>query len=623
MSFLAASETDSRQIEQQALITPGDPEAFKPDLFEGSGTAAAVGVGRVAGIFNQFAGEAEYRVASAITRPIDELFDTELTGFLDEKLRKAPAELTASMTPDPYTTGSVGKVLYGLVGIGVPAAIGGAVAGPPGAAAMTFATQTLGTTTDLKAQGVDEATATGAGLIEGATTAAGVLMPASIGGKVALNTLLYGPAANVAQDVIASKSIGWFLGQQGYDELSDRYSEIQSESIVADIVLGAAFGYMGARGVPREAIHTADIDAANVAMDRKHIEVDTAPGVPADLQAVQTHTARMEKATEQLLAGEPVNVDDVGKGGEFVARPEFGPGDEAIISALKEYGYPGALDEVSALETELLQRGRTLEEPEAIGDADYGAADAVALRPLEAAPADNNVEVNLSDKLPDGSPRYVQRIEESRNSLPTGDKDHGIYTSPADVESPHSDLGGERGMWEISEDANVLTLKPFGREVVMRRDAVSAGAGVHMARHFLGAERFAALLELSKNDLVSWASEHYPNVDFARYFDRQEVMEAIGAQEARRAGHDVVYMPDKDPQWSEVVVLNYNKIKRIEDNTPDQDATAPRPDMEIATPDGPVRTADAIERVDAGVKAANEDAPGFMAAVNCFLRVGT
>lgn len=361
MSFLAATDTASRQIEQEALLTPSDPKAFEPGLFEGAGTAAALGAWRVGAVFSQLAGEAEYQTAALVTRPLDDLFDTKLTGFLDQELRQKPAALTASTTPDPYTTGSVGRVLYGLVGIGVPAAIGTAFGGPVGGAVLAGVTQTVGTQTDLKAQGVDAVTAAGAATIEGLMTTAGVAMPAAIGGKVALNALLYGPAANVAQDVAASKAIGWFLDQQGYEELGDRYSEIQAENIVASALLGSFFGFLGARGVPREAT-TAEIDAAQVALDRKHVEIDTAPGMPADVAALQTHTARLNKATAQLLAGEPVQVDDIGRGGEFLARPELGPGDEAIIAALKDAGIPGVMDEASRLERELLSRGRTLEE---------------------------------------------------------------------------------------------------------------------------------------------------------------------------------------------------------------------------------------------------------------------
>lgn len=364
MTFLATQPTEQRQIGQQLAQTPGDPDGLKPGFFQGSGTAIATGLGRVGAIANQMAGEAEYQIGALFTRPLDELFDTELTGFLDEKLRRAPAQLTASMTPDPYTTGTLGQILYSVVGIGVPAGVGGYLGGPAGAAYLGGAFQTQGTFTDLTQQGVDPGTAAGAAVFEGAMTSLGVGAPAAIGGKVALNALLYGPGINVAQDVITQQGTAAWLEARGYDELADRYAHIDAEMIAADVVLGLAFGWAGARAnsVPRGTARlplAEDVDTALAAVAQRHVEVDTAPGIPANMAAVQSHVRNLQAATEALLDGRPV--ETAPPEGAFVpkpARPEFS--DDALLRAFEGSGYPELLAETKALEAELAKRGRAV-----------------------------------------------------------------------------------------------------------------------------------------------------------------------------------------------------------------------------------------------------------------------
>lgn len=363
MTFLATQPIEQRQQQQQLALTPGDPDAFKPGFFQGSGTAAATGLGRVVGIANQLAGEAEYQAGALFTRPVDELFDTKATQFLDEELRQGPAQLTASMTPDPQTTGTLGRILYGVVGVGVPTAVGGYLGGPVGAAALGGTFQSVGTYTDLTQQGVDPNTATGAALFEGTMTAIGVGLPGSIGGRAALSTLLYGPGINIAQDVVTGQGTAAWLESRGYTELADRYATIDAEMIAADIVLGAGFGYLSTRAarVPRGTVATGDVDAALTAMSQRHVEVDTAPGIPANYAAVQSHTHNLQVATEALLDGRAVEAQSLV--GEFVPKPDNAAySDDALLQAFRESGLPGLLDDVAGLEAELARRGRTLDD---------------------------------------------------------------------------------------------------------------------------------------------------------------------------------------------------------------------------------------------------------------------
>jgi hypothetical protein len=456
VTFLAASPRESRQAQQLTTLAPATPD--EPGLLEGAGTATAVGVGRVAAVASQLAGFAEYQVGSMLTRPIDDLFDTELTERLDEITRKGPARLTASMIPNPETTGAAGQVLYSLAAVGIPAAVGGVLGGPGGAALAAGAFTGTGTAADLTAQGVDFGTAMQAAAVDAGLTAAGVALPASVGGSLLLNTLLFGPGVNVAQDIAAQKGIGEVLRTAGYGQLADRYSQIHGEMIVADVILGAAFGYAGARGYRPG---TAAVDSALVAAERKHIELDTAPGIPADHAAVNTHVARLNAATESLLAGEPVAVDDVGQGGRFVPRDAVTDDDAVVISALRDSGLPGILDEVAALERDLAARGRVVEPDDLTVEPDLTTRFATQLAEYETARSEYAA-------LPETKGGKVISVDEARELSPDYREDR---SRSAEVHEPASALAKR-----MYADRLKLTPEEAGGEVVMFT-AGGTGAG--------------------------------------------------------------------------------------------------------------------------------------------------
>jgi hypothetical protein len=159
----------------------------------------------------------------------------------------------------------------------------------------------------------------------------------------------------------------------------------------------------------------------------------------------------------------------------------------------------------------------------------------------------------------------VQRYEEPGVGRATTDKPHGIYTTPANVESPHKGLGGERSTWDINKDANVLDVTPLaGPDVAMRKSAVGAGAGVAAVKKLLGAEHFGVLKGMDKGTLITAANAYFPSVDFSKYYDAQEVMEAFGAQLAKQAGYDAIWQSDKDPAFSEFVALTDNAMTPTE-----------------------------------------------------------
>lgn len=371
MSFLAVTPQEERQREQNQALTPGDPDAFKPGLFEGIPGALGTGLERVYGTANALAGTLEAGAASLATIPLDRAFDTDLSGFLHEELETKPQAYLASIHPDPRTTGTVAQVLYSLVGIGVPAAVGGYFGGPPGAALAAGGFQVQGTYADLSAQGVDSSTAQLAALEEGAFTAAGVAAPMSFGRNVARNALLYGPAVNVAQDLAAGEVIGATLRARGYSDMADRYQALDRETLIADAILGSAFGYFGARGkraafdterLMRAEHPTEAMDAALVVRDVRHAEIDLAPGIPTTDAARRAHVDALGRAERDVLEGR--TVDAGGPVDGFLARDVPDSPLAVVAQAMRASGYAEIAAEVQALHHELELRGRAT--PEAL-----------------------------------------------------------------------------------------------------------------------------------------------------------------------------------------------------------------------------------------------------------------
>lgn len=158
----------------------------------------------------------------------------------------------------------------------------------------------------------------------------------------------------------------------------------------------------------------------------------------------------------------------------------------------------------------------------------------------------------------DGPPARVQRFEEP-DTPPSGtDKPHGLYTTPADVQSPHADLGGEKSTYDTNPDARILTVDTTDSPV-LRRGAVGSSAGVVALREIVGPGTFSRLQRASQEDLLAELREVYPDVDWTRYVDRQEILEGLGGIVARGQGYDAIWALDrKSPEFSEYVALTDN-----------------------------------------------------------------
>jgi len=160
----------------------------------------------------------------------------------------------------------------------------------------------------------------------------------------------------------------------------------------------------------------------------------------------------------------------------------------------------------------------------------------------------------------EGWPITVQRIEEP-DVKPSFKKPQGLFTTPAEVKSPHLDLGGKRHTYRLNHNAKKIEIREYPiEEVRLRKGAISAGAGVHAARHFLGLEKFNKIKNMSKKRLIEWANKRYKGANFSKYEegdDIQDIIEGIGSQEAKKKGYDMYMVRDfKDPEYTEIVLLN-------------------------------------------------------------------
>jgi hypothetical protein len=330
--------------------------------------------------------------------------------------------------------------------------------------------------------------------------------------------------------------------------------KVTPEQIRADRI-AALTEILRQQGIPIE-------NAGNIAARKVDAELKT----EAKTAAIKVPEGRVEQLTQDLIAAgvdpqqavldaqkqaqEEAQADELAQketgGAANVAEPISEPAGESVSVAGQPSAVPPAGGVAGAESSGVVPAGQTT---------------------AGATTGETTQQTSLEEKADEGWKNLgqVQRYEEPGVSKATSDKPHGIYTTPADTESPFKDLGGERSTWNVNQDANVLDVTPLaGPDVAMRKSAVGAGAGVAAAKKLLGPELFDVLKKRDKQGLIDSANTMFPNVDFSKYYDAQEVMEALGAQLAKQAGYDAIWQADKDPAFSEFVALTDNAMTPAE-----------------------------------------------------------
>ena len=166
----------------------------------------------------------------------------------------------------------------------------------------------------------------------------------------------------------------------------------------------------------------------------------------------------------------------------------------------------------------------------------------------------------------------VQRIDEP-GVVPQIDKPQGLYTTPAATTSPFTDLGGERNQWTTNPKANVLDLTN-DEPLPVRKGAEDSGAGVHALKRLTEKEEFSRINGLSKLELSNEIESKFPDIDTSGYIDKQDLLEVYGASLAKEQGYDAIWLPDKDPRFTEYVALTDSAL--TEPLAPAQEAAPAR-----------------------------------------------
>lgn len=160
-----------------------------------------------------------------------------------------------------------------------------------------------------------------------------------------------------------------------------------------------------------------------------------------------------------------------------------------------------------------------------------------------------------AEAVPEAVPKTVQRIDEP--GVTSGvEKPQGLFTSPADLVSPHADLGGKVRTFQTNPEAKVLFVDATEFTKTSRGDSVGQSGGVAALKRLLGKEKAESFLSLPKSDAVKAAKAEFPKTDWTRYVDTQEVAEGFAGLLARRRGFDAIYAVDKKaPEFSEYIGL--------------------------------------------------------------------
>ena len=252
------------------------------------------------------------------------------------------------------TMGTLGRIIKGgakvLTEAGMSASLG--IPAPIGVGAA----EGLGAYDAMKSQGIDDETALKMGGLSGATNAAFVMMPGSIGLKSLVPDLLTSVGLNDAVGMIHRGTNSAVLENAGYVDMAKQYQAFDAEQMVTDTLLAGVF-----HGVARRADYTqtpqghAAVDAWNGFVDRlptlpwrhvdaaltvneaRHADTGTAPGIPATPGALAAHINAMEEIDRAIAEGRTPNFDDTGLyDSTFVRNPARDAAHAEIDNTIKE-----------------------------------------------------------------------------------------------------------------------------------------------------------------------------------------------------------------------------------------------------------------------------------------------
>lgn len=432
----------------------GDDTAHLGPLYQigtGAGSGAEKGAALLTGLYGKQASMLG-SVAQTLHIPGSSWLNEqaqELSGVADTARENAK-----KLTPDPATTGTAAQVLNNLSSGITRYTVGALAGGPVGGALIVGSTEANSRYQELREQGVDEETARASAGLAGITSAAGAFMPGGYGSTL-LQRLATGAGANVGFGMANRYLDHKILEDGGYHEMADQQRALDSAQLLTDTVLGMGFGglahiHAGAEEArvnatptwtptPREAPGVEDAAlTANLALrDRA-----AAPGVPVDPAAANAHSAAMEKATADLLQGNPVDVSGTGVDrADFLRRParDTTEPENMLVNVLKESGILDEERNLQELEAAMGRRLRGEREPEpAVQTPAESAAEAGA--PESQKPESVTPQApppDASDFVREFEAQNPQNPDEPAQRLVNGNVSVGLVTDPTNPNTAH------------------------------------------------------------------------------------------------------------------------------------------------------------------------------------------
>lgn len=301
------SQLYGKSLEELATeLTPLDMSQAEASGFDGFGTAVGSGVMKGGVRTAQFAGLALATAPMAIDAITDDeysLTDQYFKG-MDESINNA----ADYWTPSAIEVGSAGRIMGGLAEMALPMMISGG--NPLATGVVVSGAQTAGTGIDLVNQGVDGRTAGAVAAIQGLSTYAGFKIPFL--GKTLTQRLGFGVGSNLSINTATEGAQYGTLKAGDYDKQADMYNPMNIEARAVDVLTGLVFGGFAHVTSPKTAqqpsLKPSEVDAVLTARNAKNFQHDSAPGRLDTIDDSINHQLNMEQALEQIIRGEPVNV---------------------------------------------------------------------------------------------------------------------------------------------------------------------------------------------------------------------------------------------------------------------------------------------------------------------------
>ena len=594
MAGLFVDPLAQRAREQSLLTTQTDFSALAPGTFEGIPSGLGQGLSRAGATIEALSADTmAYLPMGQLMRTYDAVTGSNTFGRSKAIVDDTAARWLADSRLDPATHGSVSQILYGVAS--QAPAIAATFVNPLLGGAVAAGTTFEGSNADLQAQGVDPNAAHEAALSDSLFAAVGALLPGAIGANRVANALLVGPGINIAQDVAGRYTAAQSLEANGYTELAAQYRHLDATTLIADAIIGGAFGYAGAK-------HTqGEIDAALVQRDLRE-RMFSGLGTPVDAVSQAKHIAALNKATEDLANGRPVDVSGI-VGAKFLHDPKA-----ALADVLERSGYHEEAAQIRELEAQLAERGI-----DAQGEVDLPTVPLPKVDPKPAVAAEPKA-------TPDGQAKPDALAPHEQAAVTQAEAIVAEHSQKSNFDRWFA------GSKVVNKDGNPLIMYHGTQQDFDAFDLATVGSGgaTPVNRGFFFDSNYNAAMQYGKHNVLEVHLAATKPLTVKAKGDAHGWFDANAERLLKKAdanGNDSIVIIGEDGHKT-VVVFDPGQIKSAEGNSGRYDRNNPSMTDTIATPSGDIPIATALASADKAVETATAESTQFAAAVDCALRHG-